>query len=109
VALGADLRLGAAYRITGSDTLLTIARRFGMRMVDLMRLNPDVVGEQQNTGLDGKLVCFPPPFPFRNLSPAAFHARASNPRHAATTIAGAWRALTVQRFAGLCAPKSKPP
>jgi len=109
VALGADLRLGAAYRITGSDTLLTIARRFGMRMVDLMRLNPDVAGEQQNTGLDGKLVCFPPPFPFRNLSPAAFHARASNPRHAATAMAGAWRALTVQRFAGVCAPTSKPP
>ena len=39
VPLGASVRLGVAYRIGGGDTLLTVARRFGMRMVDLMVLD----------------------------------------------------------------------
>jgi hypothetical protein len=40
VPLGASVRLGIAYRIGGGDTLLTVGRRFGMRMVDLMVPHP---------------------------------------------------------------------
>jgi len=57
---GLAIRLGVTYELAPSDQLATVAHRFGMKMADLQALNPDVVSGNQDTNMQGKMICLLP-------------------------------------------------
>lgn len=44
---GGRIRLGVPYTVRGTDSVYSIAHRFGMPLTGIMALNPDVVRENQ--------------------------------------------------------------
>jgi len=57
VDVGQSINTGILYRHGSKDTLTGAAKRFGMTLSSLMAINPDIVMDNQDADMSGKLVC----------------------------------------------------
>mmetsp|Transcript_104778 Transcript_104778/g.168678 ORF Transcript_104778/g.168678 Transcript_104778/m.168678 type:complete len:773 (+) Transcript_104778:70-2388(+) len=60
VGVSQTVTLGLSYQLTATDKLSTVAQRFGMTLPNMLALNPDIVAANQDSDLQGKMVCILP-------------------------------------------------